>query len=414
MGSPSKKATLFVGSVSDTVSTTLGSVETGSAVIYVSDATSIVPGLVVSGAGFSEGTEVISVSGQEITVSDTYSDTANSNMYIFRCPEDTWFVTRSSFYDVNGRWHSGDISDGWLTYGPGTDPNSGIPLKGVFNRYKVVRVLSTATDAIELFIKYDGKEDSDGIPTPGTWWPISEPSEFSSLGAYVSTETYNQLTAGSVEGQLNEDFNSIIDRMGLSNLVVGQDLYQGATVGDLVHVDTYGNWASANITTNKPIGIITDTSTGEIVFSGKCLIPGVQKGKFYYATAQGKISTTKSDIKVGYGIKEGTIVIDIDFSSGTTSGGSSVNINPVELHQAFLTAYSTAYREYTFDRDTLSKVDIWEDSTKGVKLFTKNYLYDAYGNVIKVTTRDEENNTSLTKEFTYRDGRILSTLETIS
>ena len=58
--------------------------------------------------------------------------------------------------------------------------------------------------------------------------------------------------------------------------------------------------------------------------------------------------------------------------------------------------------EITYTNGNVSSIDIWENSGKTTKLFTKALTYDGTtGNLTQIVVTDEVNSSTLTKAFTY-------------
>jgi len=74
---------------------------------------------------------------------------------------------------------------------------------------------------------------------------------------------------------------------------------------------------------------------------------------------------------------------------------------------AFNSAYDDHYTELSYTGDLVSSVDIWEDSGKTTKLFTRTLSYSGV-NVISVVTVDEIASNTLTKTLAYSGDNITS------
>ena len=113
-----------------------------------------------------------------------------------------------------------------------------------------------------------------------------------------------------------------------------------------------------------------------------------------------KIQSIDSDISSLQAID---FVFDSDISSlATSSGGTDI----IDLD--FKAAYSSYYHEITYTSGNVSSIDIWEDSGKSTKLFTKALTYDGTsGNLTQIVVTDNVNSSTLTKAFTYDvDGNL--------
>ena len=117
-----------------------------------------------------------------------------------------------------------------------------------------------------------------------------------------------------------------------------------------------------------------------------------------------KIQSIDSDISSLQAID---FVFDSDISSLATS---NTGIDIIDLD--FKAAYSSYYHEITYTSGNVSSIDIWEDSGKSTKLFTKALTYDGTsGNLTQIVVTDNVNSSTLTKAFTYD---IDGNLETIT
>ena len=120
--------------------------------------------------------------------------------------------------------------------------------------------------------------------------------------------------------------------------------------------------------------------------------------------------------------------IDYTQSSGETSGDLSnyytkgqvntivANNNVIvskkpEIELGYKLAYNSNYKELTSVDGKLTMIEIWVDSGKGTKLFTKIFQYKSYGLEAIITT-DEVGGSTMTQSFTYQDGKIISISKT--
>jgi len=118
-----------------------------------------------------------------------------------------------------------------------------------------------------------------------------------------------------------------------------------------------------------------------------------------------KIQSIDSDISSLQAID---FVFDSDISSLATSGGGTDITDIIDLD--FKAAYSSYYHEISYTSGNVSSIDIWEDSGKSTKLFTKALTYDGTsGNLTQIVVTDNVNSSTLTKAFTYDvDGNLES------
>ena len=89
----------------------------------------------------------------------------------------------------------------------------------------------------------------------------------------------------------------------------------------------------------------------------------------------------------------------------------SSTIGSFEIDSDFKAAYSNYYHEITYNSGNVSSIDIWENSGKTTKLFTKALTYDGTtGNLTQIVVTDEVNSSTLTKAFTYDVNGNLQTI----
>ena len=105
-------------------------------------------------------------------------------------------------------------------------------------------------------------------------------------------------------------------------------------------------------------------------------------------------------------IKEETdLVIEVSVEGVS---GSSIDTDRIELESLFNFTYLTAYSEFIYNLGDLSKIEIYEDNTKVVHLFTKDIAYIS-GNISTIKIINEINSKRLIKTFAYDiDGNIES------
>lgn len=85
-----------------------------------------------------------------------------------------------------------------------------------------------------------------------------------------------------------------------------------------------------------------------------------------------------------------------------------------QLIEAYNTAYSTNYKEVSLNDDgDVVSIDIWENDTKELKLFTKTVVYES-GEVSEVKTIDEISGWILIKVLTYPDEHSIIITEEVT
>lgn len=84
------------------------------------------------------------------------------------------------------------------------------------------------------------------------------------------------------------------------------------------------------------------------------------------------------------------------------------NNERTELEDNFKYAYSTYYKEGVKVGNLITQINVWENSSKATKLFTKNFTYSG-SLTTGIELIDEVNGNKLVKGFTYLDGEWVST-----
>lgn len=120
--------------------------------------------------------------------------------------------------------------------------------------------------------------------------------------------------------------------------------------------------------------------------------------------------------------------VDYTSSSGSSSGdlsnyytkgqvntlignSSSVTLSKAQLELCFNQAYNTAYHEPVETNGVITQINIYDTPAKGTLLFSK--IFNRIDGVLSsIVITDEINNTSLTKTFTFIDGKWQSTSKT--
>lgn len=98
--------------------------------------------------------------------------------------------------------------------------------------------------------------------------------------------------------------------------------------------------------------------------------------------------------------------------SGHTGFAPATFQERTNVEDLFKDAYNTAYAEFTYNTGDLSQIDIWNNSGKGTKLFTKVINY-SLGNISTINITDNITSNTLLKAFSYDiDGNISSITKT--
>ena len=93
------------------------------------------------------------------------------------------------------------------------------------------------------------------------------------------------------------------------------------------------------------------------------------------------------------------------------SNSSSVTLSKSQLELCFNQAYNSAYHEPIEVNGVITQINIYDTPAKGTLLFSK--IFNRVGGVLSsIVVTDETNGTSLTKTFTFVDGKWKSTSKT--
>ena len=93
------------------------------------------------------------------------------------------------------------------------------------------------------------------------------------------------------------------------------------------------------------------------------------------------------------------------------SQSSSVTLSKSQLELCFNQAYNTAYQEPIEVNGLITQINIYDTPAKGTLLFSK-MLNRANGVLSSIVITDEINGTSLTKVYTFVNGKWTSTSKT--
>ena len=99
-----------------------------------------------------------------------------------------------------------------------------------------------------------------------------------------------------------------------------------------------------------------------------------------------------------------------------TPTGGAVDIDNfqrrTEIESMFKTANSTAYKELTYSGGNITSVDIYTNSGKSVKLFTKIIGYNVDNNIDAISITDEVNSDAIYKAIGYTGSNLTSVTST--
>lgn len=98
-------------------------------------------------------------------------------------------------------------------------------------------------------------------------------------------------------------------------------------------------------------------------------------------------------------------------TSALISQSSSVTLSKSQLELCFNQAYNTAYHEPIDVNGLITQINIYDTPAKGTLLFSKIFNR-ANGVLSSIVITDEINGTSLTKVYTFVNGKWTSTSKT--
>ena len=111
--------------------------------------------------------------------------------------------------------------------------------------------------------------------------------------------------------------------------------------------------------------------------------------------------------------------VEVDLSNYYTKGqtntlisnSSAVTLSKSQLELCFNQAYNTAYHEPVEVNGLITQINIYDTPAKGTLLFSKIFNR-ANGVLSSIVITDEINGTSLTKVYTFVNGKWTSTSKT--
>ena len=93
------------------------------------------------------------------------------------------------------------------------------------------------------------------------------------------------------------------------------------------------------------------------------------------------------------------------------SNNSSVTLSKSQLELCFNQAYNSAYHEPVETNGIITQINIYDTPAKGILLFSK--IFNRVDGVLSsIVITNEINGTSLTKTFTFSNGKWMSTSKT--
>ncbi|MFG6101149.1 hypothetical protein U2F10_02775 [Leptothoe sp. EHU-05/26/07-4] len=77
-------------------------------------------------------------------------------------------------------------------------------------------------------------------------------------------------------------------------------------------------------------------------------------------------------------------------------------------------SHPSTHKEFTYTDGDITRIDVWADETKLVKLFTKTFTYSNDGDLFFIDTINEQAEITLTKTFVYVNEELTSISEIFS
>ena len=90
------------------------------------------------------------------------------------------------------------------------------------------------------------------------------------------------------------------------------------------------------------------------------------------------------------------------------SSNNDIVLAKPELELAFKQAYNTLYKEPIREGKLITQINVYENSSKALKLFTKTFIRLG-GKVTQITIKDELTGLMLVKGFAWLDGEWQAT-----
>ncbi len=237
----------------------------------------------------------------------------------------------------------------------------------------------------------------------------------------------------SIEGKPGKDGQSIVGPAGKDGKSVKGDKGARGLVGKATTGKTGAKGKDGKNAVNGIDGVgITDIRSNASAITielsnGKTKTVKLPKQKDYGRNTMApskRIAGTMSpgilknltDVYVPNALNGDVLTYDGNDWTAVTPVGGVVDIDNfkrrTEIETMFKTANSTAYKELTYNDGDITSVDIYTDSGKTVKLFTKIIGYNVDNNIDTIDITDEVNSDSISKTLAYTDGDLISVTST--
>jgi hypothetical protein len=208
------KSNLITGSITipswDQYSPFTAGGTSGSNQIYSIDNPNVLyPGLGITGGIISPGTTIVSVDYANSTavISQNLTGTSPSNSMQVVFADGQFYIPTSTFFNINSIYYTSDIVPGFQIVNQASDFNSGIPLSGVFNLFRITKVVSRSSSSeMSFYVEFDEEApyiDTLHSPTNGITNAITQQTTYRSYGWSVPEGIGYSFPPGSTEAQTN-------------------------------------------------------------------------------------------------------------------------------------------------------------------------------------------------------------------
>ena len=117
------------------------------------------PGLGITNANFPSGTTVVSVDygANTAVLSNNATGSATGTTLTIVFTDGFYYCPGSTYVEVNGSYYNSDITEGFQIVNLATDVNSGSPLVGVFNHWRITYISNVSVDGTTLsfYVTFD-------------------------------------------------------------------------------------------------------------------------------------------------------------------------------------------------------------------------------------------------------------------
>jgi len=195
-----------------------------------------------------------------------------------------------------------DLKTGFILYIQATDPNIGIPVVGVFNRYKLIDLTIIDSITINGTIVWDEINPRYDSPTHGSYCIIAEPTPNLKLGMMPSNSVYPELNVGADIAAVVDAERNILDVL-VTNRLLNINIPAGTN----------------QILPELTIDVLA--YSGEIIeYQMKDLVSGSTRAGHLYITTDGAVASITDHYA-----DTSTVVNDIQWDANVVSGNVEVS-----------------------------------------------------------------------------------------